>query len=366
MAQPEISPWQMFNLTTAFVLGTTFIVLPTDLIREADQYGWLVQAWGTLFGVIVGALWLYVYSRFPNLSLVEISRRVLGKYVGGAVSLCYIFFFVQLASWVSRDMGDYMKINMMPKTPLSMFHILALVICAYAVIKGIDSISLVSALMVPFIDVAFWVPFTVMIREWDWQNFLYPSNFRVLPTLIETQYALGFPFMETVAFMMIFPLVRTRLKRSFLGGVAFSGLLLTLAVFFTIGILGVYRASHLTYPVYTIFREMQFSYFIEHLEAVISVIALFLVFIKLSILFYVAVSAICQLFRIENRGATAFALVWVISAYSLLFSNIIESSAWINQYLFIYYVPFGIGLPIVFLIGSWIRPAKARKTEATL
>ncbi|SFT09793.1 endospore germination permease [Paenibacillus sp. BC26] len=362
----QLGGWQLFAMTAAFVAGTSFILLPVGLISAARQLGWLVQLWSTLFGVVAGAFWLYVASRYPGLSLVQISQKALGKYVGGFVALCYIVFFVQMAAWVTRNMSDYMQVNLMPRTPISVFNILALLVCAYAVIKGIDTISMVSVVILPILMIAYWTPFTVMLREWDWRNFDYPGTFEFLPTLAETKYALGFPFMETVAFMMAFPLVRKRLNIAFLGGIAFMGFQLALGIFFTVGILGVYRGSHLAYPIYIIFREMQFSNFVEHLEAIISVNALLLVFLKLSVLFYFAVTAICQLFTIENRAIVAYPLVWVISAYALFFANIVENAEWVQNYLFVYYVPFGVGFPLLFLVAAWLRKGNAITKEAAI
>ncbi|SFI40313.1 spore germination protein KB [Paenibacillus sp. UNC496MF] len=365
MEKPEqLGGWPLIAMTAAFVAGTTFILLPVGLISAARQYGWVVELWSVLFGVIAGAFWLYVASRYPGMTLVQIARRALGKYAGGAVAVCYIAFFVQLAAWVTRNMSDYMQINLMPRTPIAIFTIVALVVCAYAVIKGIDTIALVSVVILPFLTIAYWTPFTVMLREWDWRNFDYPGTFEWWPTFAQTKYALGFPFMETVAFLMAFPLVRRRRGAAFLGGIVFMGLQLALSLFFTVGILGVYRGSHLTYPIYIIFREMEFSNLIEHLEAVVSVTALLLVFVKLSVLFSFAVTAICQLFAVENRAAIAYPLVWVISAYALFFANIVENAEWGERYLFYYYVPFAFGFPLLFLVVSWFRGRADRSKEA--
>ncbi|REE67627.1 spore germination protein KB [Paenibacillus taihuensis] len=365
MEKPEqLGGWPLFAMTSAFVAGTTFILLPAGLISAARQYGWLVQLWSVLFGVVAGAFWLYVASRYPGMSLVEIAQQALGKHVGGFVALCYILFFVQLAAWVTRNMSDYMQINLMPRTPIGVFNIAALLVCAYAVIKGIDTIALVSVLILPILTLAYWTPFTVMLREWDWRNFSYPGTFEWGPTIAKTKYALGFPFMETVAFMMAFPLVQRRRGSAFLGGIVFMGVQLALSVFFTIGILGVYRGSHLTYPIYIIFREMQFSNLIEHLESLLSVTALLLVFVKLSVLFFFAVQAICQLFAVENRAVVAYPLVWVISAYALFFANIVENTEWVERYLFYYYIPFAFGFPLLFLISAWLRKNKRRSKEA--
>ncbi|MBD2870024.1 GerAB/ArcD/ProY family transporter [Paenibacillus arenilitoris] len=363
MEQTSLSPFQMFCVVTCFVVGTTFIMLPNATIADAKQFGWLVHVWGVVFGLLVGMLWIYISGKHPGLTLVQILNRVFGKYAGGAISVCYIVFFIQIAAWVTRNISDYMHVTMMPRTPPTVFHLMTLGVCAYAAVKGIRSISLVSLFVVPYISVSFWLPYTVMLNEWEWRNFHIPNDFHFWPVLAETRYALGFPFLETVACMMIFPMVRSKLKASVLGGTAFGGIQIALSIFFAIGILGVYRSSHLLYPKYTIFREMEFSSFFEHLESIISINVLLVVFVKLSVIYYFAVTAICQVFSVQNRALVAVPLLGIISAYSLLFSNIAENAVWIHDYLFIYYVPFGIGFPVLILLFTWLRKGRGERAS---
>ncbi|GMK44757.1 hypothetical protein PghCCS26_18850 [Paenibacillus glycanilyticus] len=360
METTKLSASQMFWLAFSFTMGTTFILLPSGVIAVAHQYAWLVHLWSCVFGLAVGFLWIHLANLHPGLSLVQIAMKVLGKYMGGAVSLFYIVFFLQIASWVTRNMCDYMQINLMPNTPLIVFSLMALLICAYAAVQGADSISFVTVFIAPLLIIAFWVPFTVMIKEWDWYFFQYPTSFLIWPTFIKTNYTLGFPFMENVAFMMIFPLIQNRLKSAYLGGIALAGILITVSTFFTVGILGLYRSAHLIYPIHTIFREMQFTGILEHLEAILSVSALLMVFLKLSTIFHFSVLAICQTFNIQNRAAVAYPLVWVISAYSMLFNSVMQNAEWVQKYLFMYYLPFGIGIPLLLLAVSWL--SKTRKT----
>ncbi|WP_219835751.1 GerAB/ArcD/ProY family transporter [Paenibacillus sp. R14(2021)] len=168
--------------------------------------------------------------------------------------------------------------------------------------------------------------------------------------------------METISLLMILPYAGNKAKKGFIIGIAAAGLMFAISIFFTIGILGVYRSAHLTYPIYVIFREMQLSKFIQHVEAVLSINMLLLVFLKLSILFYCAVLGICQLFQIKNRTCIAYPTIWLISAYSLLFKNITENVEWVQNYLFPYYTLYGVILPAVLVGVNWIRAARERQT----
>jgi spore germination protein KB len=365
MENGRLSGWQMFTLTFGFTVSTQFILLTGQLIADAKQYGWLVIVWSCLYGLALAPLWLYLSKHYPGLSIVQISVQVLGKWAGGLIATLYILCFIQTAAWTTRILGDFMHINLMPRTPVSVFNLMALFVCAYAVSKGIESIAMINELVVPFVFAAFWIPFLIMIREWDWQNFNIPYDLDLWSTIVHTRYSLAFPFMEMVSLMMIFPFVQRKLKTSFITGIALGGMILFIYTFCTIGILGINRESHLIYPIYVIFREMQFSGFIEHLEAIISINILLLVCLKLSVLFYCAVLGVCQLFKVKRRATVAYPMIWVISAYSLLFANVIENISWFKKYLFSYYSLYAIVFPLLLIIGTWLLQRKQVYKEGT-
>lgn len=346
----------MFVITFFFTAGTTWIILPGKLISDAKQYSWLVCLWAMVYGLAIALLWLFLAKRFPGKNLIEIVTLVLGRWAGGLVALFYILYFTQIASWVTRNLSDFMNISLMPRTPQSVFHVMVLIICAYAVVKGIESIAMVTELLTPYLHFVFWIPVTWGVaREWDWQNFNVPFEFHFLNTFDQTKYLLGFPFMETVSLMMLFPYVHNRLKTSYLLGVFAAGTIMILSVLMPIGSLGVERSAHLVYPIFVLFREMQFTGFLEHLEAILAINILFVVCLKLSIVFYCAVLAICQLFGVKKRSAVAYPLIWFLSAYSLLFENIVMNVEWVDNYLFHYYALYGIVFPVLLLLVAWMR-----------
>lgn len=53
-------------------------------------------------------LLLKVSSLYPEMSLVEMSRRILGKWLGTAVSLWYMYYFLISSAYLVREMGDFM------------------------------------------------------------------------------------------------------------------------------------------------------------------------------------------------------------------------------------------------------------------
>ena len=248
MESGRLSAWQFHLLTQVYVIGTAFILLPGPVISSAKQYGWVVVIWATLYGLVLAFGYLYLAKLYPGKTLIEIALQAFGKWAGGFVSLLYIVFFIQIASWVTRNLGDFMHINLMPRTPMSLFHIMILLVSAYAVSKGIESIALVNELLVPYLYLAFWVPIVIMLREWNWRYFHVAYPFQLSDAVIQTRYVLAFPFMETVAFMMFIPFVQRKVNIAFITGIAVSGAMLTACVFISIGVLGVYRGQTIGLP----------------------------------------------------------------------------------------------------------------------
>ncbi|WP_219837665.1 endospore germination permease [Paenibacillus sp. R14(2021)] len=366
MESVRLSAWQFHLLTQIYVIGTAFILLPGPIIASAKQYGWIVVIWATLYGLVLAFGYSYLAKLYPGKTLIEIALQAFGKWAGGLVSLLYIVFFIQLASWVTRNLGDFMHINLMPRTPISVFHFMILLFAAYAVSKGIESIALMNELLVPFLYLAFWVPVVIMLREWNWHYFNFAYPFQISNAVIQTRYVLAFPFMETVAFLMIIPFVQRKVNFAFITGITIAGVMLAACVFISIGVLGVYRGQHLVYPIFSMFREMRFTGFIEHLEAILSVNIVLVVCIKLCILFYCAVSGVCQLFKIERRYTVIYPMVWVISAYSLLFMNIVENLDWIKKYLFEYYSLFAVAFPVLFIVvAKWRNNDQRMKKDGS-
>ena len=77
----------------------------------------------------------------------------------------------------------------------------------------------------------------------------------------DTRSLIGYPFMEGIFFMMLFPYVRSRRNASFILAIAATALLLSVMTFFTIGVLGVTRATHDTYPLFVIVQEIHLGTF---------------------------------------------------------------------------------------------------------
>lgn len=360
MEKAQISAWQFFVLTLGYLLGTSFFFRLGGLIEAAKQDAWITPLWAGAAGVLLSLIWVKLASYFPGRTLIQICTQVAGKAIGGLIALLYIGYFVHLSSLIIRNLGDFMKQTLMPHTPITVFHVMFLLLVCYAAIKGVETIARSTELLFPLVTLTFLIIFFLALSEWNWARFQGVFRMNVMSTMIETRSLLGFPFMEAFVFMMLFPFVKSKIKMTFILATVITALALSAGIFFMIGVLGVSRASHETYPLFLIVQEIYIGTFFEHLESTLALILLVVIFIKLSVTYYCAVSGLCQLFRVNNRTWIALSLILLISGLSLGFDNVLENITFNKKYYFEYMLLFSVVFPLLLLFLTWINQIKGK------
>ena len=365
MEKAQISAWQFFLLIFGYLVGTSSFFHPGGLIVAAKQDAWIVPLWAGASGVVMFLIWIKLASYYPGLTLIQICTKAAGKGLGGLIALLYIWFFVHLTVFVIRNLGDFMKLTLMHRTPMTVFHIMILLIVCYAVIKGIETISRATEILVPIFTLTLSIIFIIALTEWKWDRFQGMFRMDVWKTMKDTRSLIGYPFMEGIFFMMLFPYVRSRRNASFILAIAATALLLSVMTFFTIGVLGVTRATHDTYPLFVIVQEIHLGTFFEHLESTVALFFLIAIFIKLSVTYYCSVAGLSQLFRVNNRSWIALSLILLISGLAMEFDNIQENMKFNVRYYFDYAFLYSIIFPLLLLILTWIKQSSGKQKEGT-
>ena len=316
-----------------YSFGTAFFIRPGSIISSTKQDGWIIPLVAGAFGLVVALLWLALAKANPGLSLVQVSTKVAGKFFGAVISLIFILYFIQTSSWVIRNLGDFMKTALMPNTPISVFHVMFLIVACYAVIKGIETIGRTSEILTPLIIIVIFVIYVSALNDWNWDRLQPVLETNYMKLLRDSVPSMGFPYLETVTIMMLTPYVQKKLGKSLLLGIATSTVLLSGIVFITIGVLGATRGSHLLYPLYTIVKELQIAEFIEHLESTIVIVWLICIFLKLCVAYFCAAEGICQLFKLKDRTWVSIPLILLISGIALSLSdNVVGNVDWDEIY----------------------------------
>jgi len=358
-----ISRFQFYLLTVNYILGTTLFVLIQRLVRHGGQDAWLMPLWAGSIGILIGWFWLLLFRYYPGCSLVQIPLKALGRVPGTIVSLLFFVYICNLSGWVLRNLSDFMNGTIMPDTPRSVFHIMFLLVACYAAAQGAEAIGRLNQVLTPFLFFPFWLVLLLATVNWDWER-LQPFFHTKPETILLYHSLIGFPFMETIVLTMLFPLVRQGAGRPFLLGVASAAVSLSGILFMAIGLLGVERASRLTFPVYTIVQEVTIGEVFVNMHSIISVILLILIFIKLLVLVYGASETLRQLFHPKTRLPQFLGLMILLSAMALsIYENPIQNGEWNLKYSFIYDSFFVLLIPFLLLVATWIKRALGMRSR---
>jgi len=353
-----ISRFQFYLLTINYIFGTALFVLAQRLVEQGRQDAWLMPLWGGSFAVLVGLIWILLFRYYPGRSLVQIPLEAWGRIPGAFVSLLYFVYFCNLAGWVLLNLTNFMNGTIMPKTPKSVFHIMFLAVACYTVAQGAETIGRVNQLITPFLFFPFWlVLLLATVEDWDWERFLPVFHSDPEDILLYHSF-LGFPYMETIALTMLFPLIKRGAGRPFLLGVLSASVSFSMILAMIIGLLGVERASRLTFPIYTVVQEVSIGESIVNMHSIISVILLTLIFIKLLVLVYGASETLRQVFRPNNRWSHFLALTILLSAMAQsIYENSIQNREWDEKYTFVFNCFFVLLIPCLLLMTTWIKSA---------
>ncbi|GED55029.1 spore gernimation protein [Brevibacillus borstelensis] len=353
--KPMISRFQFYLLTINYILGTTLFVLIGRLVVQAGQDAWLMPLWAGSFGILVGLFWIFLFRYYPGKSLVQIPLEAWGRSLGTLVSVLYFLYFCILAGWVLRNLSDFLNGTIMPETPKTVFHVMFLLVAFYTVAQGTEAIGRLNQIITPFLFFPFWFVLLLAMVNWDWGR-LQPAFHSDLGAILQYHSFLGFPYMETIALTILFPLVKQGATRPFLLGLMTASLSLSMTLFMIIGLLGVERASQLTFPVYTTVQEISIGEVIVNIHSIISVILLILIFIKLLVLVYGASETLRQVFRPKTRWPHFLGLTILLSATALsIYENPIQNEEWDEKYTFIYDSFFVLLIPFLLLVTTWVK-----------
>jgi len=356
---------QFYFLTVNFCIGTTLFVLIPSLVQAGGRDSWLIPLWGGACGMFFALLWIWLYRLYPGLSLAQISLAALGRPLGTVVATLYYLHFSVIAGFVLRNLSDFLTGTILPKTPGPVFHIMFLAVASYAAAQGVETIARLNQLLTPLLAFPFWFVILLATVNWDWSRFVPAFQPETLAGVFRFHTILGFPFLEPVALLMIFPFVDGKTGRMLMAGIATAAASISLTVFAIIGSLGVERTTKMTFPIYSLVQEVAVNDVIINIQSVISIILLTLIFIKLQVLYYAAFETLRQTFRPVMRWPLLLGVSMVLAGIApSIIENGIQNSEWRKNFTFAHDAVFGLGFPALLLAVTLIRLAAGKRPGA--
>lgn len=353
-----INRFQLWLLEVNFTIGSALLIIPSTIVAKSKQDGWISMFLGILLAIGLTYIMVSLAEKFPNQTLVGITETLLGTMLGKGIGLLYAWFFLHLSALVMRNATDFITTAIFPETPMILFSIMAGVLLYIVINQGIEGIGRSNEFFSLFTSGGFWITLFLLIPEMNFKN-VYPifaEGFK--PVLRGTVPTIGFPFAETIAFLMFLPFVnqRKRIKSVFISGVVVGGLSLFFVVLGTILVLNVRPTEMSLFATFNMARLIDVGRFLTRVEAVIALSYMLTIFIKMTISFYAGILVIAQVFHLSDYRPIAMPLVFIVVALSVILNkNIVETFEFATTTWTPYALMFGFVIPSILLAISYFK-----------
>jgi spore germination protein KB len=354
----KIGGQQFTMLVFMFTTGSSLLLAPSLLASEAKQDAWLAA----IIGVVVGLLltWLYqtLGNFYPDMTLVEYSEKILGKWIGKVISLLFFTFPFILSALVLRNIGDFITTQIMPETPIESIHIIFLIIVMMGTRLGLEPLARSGEILFPWSIVLFLLLVILISPQIELAKIQPILEKGMKPILHSALPFIGFPFLEMVIFLMIFPYVNKPKEagKAFFRGTLMGGVVLILLTALAILVMGVDQTTRTLYPSYILAKKINIGNFLQRIEAIVTIMWFIAIFFKLTICFYASTLCLAQIFKLKEYRMLVFPLGMILVVFSLAISpNIVYNITVTPKVWTPYALTYGLFLPLLLLGVATVR-----------
>jgi spore germination protein KB len=350
----SISAKQLMYSAALFVIASN--QLTKSLYPYSKNQTWIAVAIAAAAGSVIVSSYGILVKNHTRKSLFEINETVFGMAGGKIISAAYLFFFLTLTIFNTRDLGSFVHNIVLPTTPLNLIYAAFLAICVYAVRKGAVKMTLYTTLSLFIYLVLVVFIAALLIPNIRTENFLPVFTLPLSKVLLSTYFVTMLPYTEILVFLM---LVKNIDKPEATGkalrrGMFIGAATILLLVCRDIAVLGGY-VQYTSNPTFNTIRLINVGDILTRLEIINAVFHITLLFFKVSILMYAVTTGIGQLFCIkESQIFTLIVGLLTVVCANFFFTSSGEHQQWFKAAA-VYATLFVFILPLLTLIVSGFR-----------
>ncbi|MBD2872357.1 GerAB/ArcD/ProY family transporter [Paenibacillus arenilitoris] len=314
IAKQNVNHFQMGLLFYVFMTGSSIINVPGPLIGKALNGAWLSLLLSGSLGIGILACILFLYRRYPDLTYVEYSRKLIGTTLTAILSILTVSFFLHMQSAIVVDVGLFMISSMLRETPIYAFTFLLMAVSAATAFAGIEVMARMFTLITAMTAYTIVFVFMLGIPDYD-PTLLFPIMPEgIKPVLHGAYFTFGFPYVEVFLFAMLLPFVKKessgKLPKTMMAVLVFNIFTLCLSAICSIMIFGPF-AGERTYVLFSLARVVEFQEIVQRIESVIGMALILGSYMKTTITLFVVSLYVSQLFRFKDHRTLVmpFALI---------------------------------------------------------
>ncbi|MCP1308316.1 GerAB/ArcD/ProY family transporter [Paenibacillus tyrfis] len=359
----KITVRQFLMMVILFSIGSSILFLPSGTAAYTKQGAWISIIAGMATGIPIILLFLNLARRYPDMTFVEISNRLLGKWLGTAFSLYWILTsYLGGATTLVYYMGNFITTQIMPETPEYTINIMFTGIVVMGLLLGLNTLARAVEVLFPVVIVLFCVLIVFVSPKIQIEHFLPVIDVEIKPFIKAVLSYISYTSAPVVFFLMIYPSsVRggTKAAKALLIGNLLGGVLLLIITAVSVGVLGAGPTARQFYPSYALAKRINIGNFVTRIEVIVATFWIIGLYYKTAIYFYTMLKGTAQLFNVRSERVLALPLGLIMLVLSLIcYPNSAYQLQWDERTWSMYGPTAGLIFPLVLLAVDTFRKKK--------
>ncbi|QNK57307.1 endospore germination permease [Paenibacillus sp. PAMC21692] len=353
-----ISERQFTWLVALFTVGNAILVMPSTLASIVRQDAWISCLLGIAIAILILPLYRHLGRRIAGSGMASFAEAALGRWSGKAAMVLFILAApFQIAALTLRDIGDFMTTQIMPETPIGAVHILFLCIVVMGVRLGLETIARAVEIFVPFVFILFVLLVSMISPQIELTNVQPVLENGFGPVLKGSILVASFPLLDCGYLIMLLPSVRPSKHggRFMLKGLLFGSFAIFVVTSLSILVTGTSNTARQTFSGYALARKIFIGGIIDRIEIIVAVIWFITVFVKLTLLLYVAASGLAATFRFRDHRSLTLPLALILSILAVLLLPNSSFRTTLLSGMALYSLIWTVGFPLLLLAVAIMR-----------
>jgi spore germination protein KB len=328
--------------------------------KYAKQDLWISPFWA-LSGLIAVFIAFRLHQMFPGQNIVQMSERIVGRFLGKMIGFIILFFYLYLNGIVMREYSEFLIGAFLVQTPLIVVSGSMVLVCALAVRGGVEIVGRFAQLFLPALLALFLFIVIPVIPDLNPSNMFPIMSEGIMPSIAGAG-TLQAWFSQFITISFLLPFVSDREKAAKNTLISLLGFILTLVIsnLATLLLLGEMTGNYV-YPFLILTRYISLAEFFTHLEALFMAIWVLGAFVKISVLFYVTVLGTAQWMNLSNYRPIVFPLGFILVVFSIWVAhNLQELMLAIATSATFFLMTALFVIPMVLLIIAWVQKRLGR------
>ncbi len=359
MNETKITSRQIISLTAGVTTAGSVLVIGALIASTAKQDAWIGSFLAILFGIPVIWVFLFLGRRFPRMTFVEISRELLGKWLGTVVAGSFLFLCLQISFHTPWFMSDFMTSQVMPETPHYVIRALYIAAMSIAILYGLEAFARASEIFMLVVSVLFVFVMVMVIPNAKIENLLPVFENGLIPVLKSSVFVTCFIALPNITMMMVYPARLDDLnkgEKSFLKGYFLGGGITCISILMSVLVLGWAITANSRFSVFRFANLINVGIVFSRIEVIVFVVWVLTQFIFCTIYFYAFVIGLSQLLKLKNHKRLVLPLALILLTMSeVIFPDVAYQEHWAVFTWIPYIFTHGFVLPVFLLMVYWIK-----------